>query len=63
MVRKAEKKPKTGRPSLGLSASLNTHITPETKDWLTEHIRKSGLREGDIVRRILNDARIRGWKP
>ncbi len=61
MVRKA--KPKTGRPSLGLDASLTAHITADSKGWLAELVRTSGLREGELVRRILEDARARSWSP
>lgn len=61
MVRKARNK--GGRPSQGLDASLTAHITSTSKDWLSELVRESGLREGELVRRIIDDARAREWRP
>jgi hypothetical protein len=55
--------PKPGRPSDGLSEALSAHITPEMKTWLADKVRETGLRQGDIVRRILDDARDRDWSP
>ena len=62
MVRKSEKK-NGGRPNLGFSAPLTAHITPETKSWLAEMVRESGLREGEVIRRMIDDARSKRWSP
>lgn len=52
-----------GRPSQGLTEALTTHITPEVKTWLAKLVRTSGLREGELVRRIIDAARDGGWNP
>lgn len=55
------KKRGRGRPPSGNEQPLHTRVRPEIKNWLAELRRASGLREGELVRRVLDDARARGW--
>lgn len=54
---------KRGRPFQGHTEPVMTRVAPEAKSWLQALVRKTGIREGDIVRRIIDDARDRQWSP
>lgn len=56
-------KRKPGRPFQGFTEPVMTRVSPELKDWLAGLVRQSGLREGDLVRRFLEDAKAAKWSP
>lgn len=54
---------KIGRPFEGLTEPVMTRVTRETKQWLAALVHQSGIREGELVRRVLDAARKQKWIP
>ena len=54
---------KKGRPYQGYVHPVMTRVDAEVDAWLDALVRETGIRHGELVRRILEDARRREWHP